>query len=261
MELSYHREGRGEPLVLLHGLGSHWPVWTPVLPALARERDVLAVDLPGFGGSPLLPSGEAPSAAALARAVARFLTGLGLVRPHVAGNSLGGWVAIELARLGIARSVTAISPAGFWNEPERRWARASLATAHAWVERATPVLPALTGNPVARTLSSWQLLGKPWRAPADWTRAGVEAMRTAPGWQSTLDTVATQRFEGREPVRVPTTIAWGTRDALLFPWQGRRALRALPGARLARLHGCGHVPLWDDPERVATVLLAGSARR
>ncbi len=54
MTLAHHRGGSGEPLLLIHGIGSFWPVWEPVLPALEAVRDVIAVDLPGFGDSPVL---------------------------------------------------------------------------------------------------------------------------------------------------------------------------------------------------------------
>jgi pimeloyl-ACP methyl ester carboxylesterase len=109
VQLHHYRAGSGEPLVLIHGVGSQWQMWKPVLAALERERDVIAVDLPGFGGSPTLPIGVRPSAAALAGAVAEFLDSLGIERPVVGGNSLGGWVALELAARGRARAVVAVS--------------------------------------------------------------------------------------------------------------------------------------------------------
>ncbi len=93
--MHYERNGTGSPYLLIHGLGGEACVWEPVLPALQERHDVIAVDLPGFGRSPLL-EGEA-SPAALARAVGELLDDLEVVRPHVAGHSLGGWVALELA--------------------------------------------------------------------------------------------------------------------------------------------------------------------
>jgi len=95
--LAYTRSGAGAPLVLLHGIGSSRHAWDPVIPTLAGHFDVLAIDLPGFGDSGLLPPGAGPGPAALAAAVAGLLGDLGITAPHVAGNSLGGWVALELA--------------------------------------------------------------------------------------------------------------------------------------------------------------------
>lgn len=101
--LAHERRGSGPPLVLIHGLGSHWQVWLPVLDEVARHRDVIALDLPGFGASPPLPTARGWPAEGsvdhLADRVAAFLAGLGLDRPAVAGNSLGGGVALELGRI------------------------------------------------------------------------------------------------------------------------------------------------------------------
>ncbi|MGH9003276.1 MAG: alpha/beta fold hydrolase, partial [Acidimicrobiia bacterium] len=121
MDLAYDRTGAGEPLVLLHGLGHHRQGWKAVVPLLAAERDVITVDLPGHGDSPALPPSASGEIRFLADAVEKFLRDLGLERPHVAGNSLGGLLALELGARGYARTVTALSPASFWNRPERAW--------------------------------------------------------------------------------------------------------------------------------------------
>ena len=114
VDLNYVRSGPAagtgrHSLVLLHGIGSRWQMWVPVLDLLSATNDVLALDLPGFGDSPPLPAEFEPGAGGLAQAVGGFLTGLGIERPHVAGNSLGGWVALEMARRGEVSSVTAPS--------------------------------------------------------------------------------------------------------------------------------------------------------
>ena len=96
--LVFHRAGSGEPLLLLHGIGSRWQVWRPVLGRLACSRDVVALDLPGFGQSPMPPPGTPPGAASLTGLVCDFLDSIGWQAPHVAGNSLGGQVTLELDR-------------------------------------------------------------------------------------------------------------------------------------------------------------------
>ena len=123
--LAYTRCGGGEPLVLLQGLGSFRQAWDPVVPALARVADVIVVDLPGFGDSPRLPATVEPSPAALAVAVAGFLDELGLDTPHVAGNSLGGWVGLELAAVRPVASLTVLSPRGLWRSGTPLYCRAS----------------------------------------------------------------------------------------------------------------------------------------
>ena len=98
ISINYHREGEGQPLVLLHGIGHHWQGWRPVISRLSDRFDVIACDSPGFGASAPLPSGIDPTIASYVDAFEWFFAELGLERPHVAGNSMGGAIAIELAR-------------------------------------------------------------------------------------------------------------------------------------------------------------------
>lgn len=258
MTLAHVRRGSGAPLVLLHGVGSQRQMWEPVLDRLARERDVIAVDLPGFGDSPVLC--ERPTVEALARAVAGWLDELGVAQPHAAGNSLGGGVALELARLGRARSVCVLSPAGFGTLREGRWSRFLLESSRRAARLLDPVAELVNGGPARRTLAYWHLVARPWRIPP---AAAVGAMRNlarSPGFEATLAALADHRFEGAS-TPCPVTVAWGEHDRLLlFRRQSARARRILPHARHVTLHGCGHVPTWDDPEQVAQVLLEASAR-
>ena len=101
-------------------------MWQPVLGRLAEHHDVVAVDLPGFGASPMPPPGTPPGIDSQVRLVTEFLAELGVERPHVAGNSMGGLIALEMAARGLARSATALSPAGFANRAEMSYRRASL---------------------------------------------------------------------------------------------------------------------------------------
>src|SRR2546425_11189672 len=115
--LSHHRVGAGEPLLLVHPT---WRAWLPVISALSARHDVVGVDLPGFGGSAPLPHGVAPSVPTLAAAVEEQLDRLGWETAHVAGNSMGGWVALELARGGRARTGVAIAPMGLGTDSQNR---------------------------------------------------------------------------------------------------------------------------------------------
>ena len=124
--LTYTRIGSGRPLVLLHALGLSRSAWDPVVPALSQHFDVIAVDLPGFGASAPLPAHVEPTPAALAEAVAALLAELGVTTAHVAGNSLGGWVALELAALRPVASLTLLAPAGLWRDQTPLYCRASL---------------------------------------------------------------------------------------------------------------------------------------
>ena len=232
-------------------------MWAPVLPALARERDAIAVDLPGFGGS--APLDGAPTPERLAGAVAELLDELGLETAHVAGNSLDGGVALELGRTGRARSVTCLSPIGFWTPREQSYGNLLLAWSRWSARAAAPVAPALAGNVVTRTLAGALMTARPWRIPPDEALGGTRNLAQSPGFEATLAALQGWRPRGLGEIACPVTIAWAQYDLLLIPRQGRRARRALPAARHVTLAGCGHVPTWDDPDQVARVLLEGSA--
>lgn len=259
MTFNYHRRGSGEPLVLIHGIGSRWQVWDPVLPLLESHRDVIALDLPGFGASPMLPSDEAPGVERLTSQVADFLTELGLERPHLAGNSLGGLLTLELAKRGRASSATALSPAGFFrNRFDEGYARASLVMTIAATRLLRPVADAALRSPTGRIALLGQVFGHPTRVPPPDAADTLRAAADAPSFVETLGPVARSRFSGGEQITVPVTIGWGELDRLLLPRQAARAAQLLPQARSVWLYDCGHVPTYDDPEQVAQVLLTGS---
>jgi pimeloyl-ACP methyl ester carboxylesterase len=256
--LSYTRQGSGEPLLLLHGIGHHRQVWDPVIPALAAERDVIAVDLPGCGASPALPDGMAHDLPTMNTVLAALCEALDIERPHVAGNSLGGLLALELARAQLVRSVTALSPAGFWNEAERRYAFTVLMTMRQIAQRMPQsVVERLARPAIGRTLLTSTIYARPGRRSPEAVVAETLALARAQGFSETLRSGRTVQFTD-DIVGTPVTVAWGNRDRLLIPRQGVRAKSVIPRARLVRLPGCGHVPMNDDPALVARVVLDGS---
>jgi pimeloyl-ACP methyl ester carboxylesterase len=222
-------------------------VWEPVLDLLARERDAIAVDLPGFGGSAPLSNGAPCTPQLLARSVLAFMDSLGIERAHVAGNSLGGWVALEVAKAGRAMSVTGLSTAGLWRRPLgprpgadlRRLGRALL-----------PLLPVLLRTVRGRRLLLRSSVGHPERVPpADAWRL-VRSYVTSPGFEGANAAMRAAVFSGVEQIRVPVTLAWAELDRLV-----RRPRETAPGWRTLVLRGCGHIPTWDDPDQVARMLL------
>ncbi|MEU4998663.1 alpha/beta fold hydrolase [Streptomyces sp. NPDC021622] len=260
VSVAHERAGKGEPLLLLHGIGHHLQAWDPVFGLLATEYDVIAVDLPGFGASPALPDGLAYNASTVVSALGALCETLEIERPHVAGNSLGGLLALELGREKLVRSVTALSPAGFWSPAERRYAFTTLlAMRHGARLLPLPAIERLAATAAGRAALTSTIYARPGRRSPEAVVAETLALRGATGFEKTLSAGRDVLFADDVP-GLPVTVAWGTRDRILLRRQGIRAKHAVPEARLVRLPGCGHVPMNDDPALVTRVI-ADTCRR
>ncbi|MGW0597105.1 alpha/beta fold hydrolase [Streptomyces sp. NPDC002776] len=257
--LAHSRHGTGAPLLLLHGIGSGRRCWGPVIGRLTARHEVLAVDLPGFGDSPALAADLRPTARELAGAVGRFMDARGIETAHVAGNSLGGWVGLELALSGRVRTLSLISPAGLWRDTTPFTTRLLLRScrrAAPWL--AGPAAPLLRTAP-ARTALLAGIYGRPVRVPYAHARAAARDMARAPGFEATWRAVSTTRFTGGQGIGIPVRVAFGSRDAVLRAGQAR-FLDELPEGTVAQvLPGCGHLPMHDAPEAVARFILATTA--
>lgn len=243
-----------EPLLLIHGLGASASVWDPVVPLLPPTREAIALDLPGFGGAPSLPPEVEPTAAALAGALRDQLAGRGIERPHVAGNSLGAWVGLELGRMGAARSVTCLSPAGLWRAP----IGPSASRTREWARRLRPLVGlGLRVGPIRRrALTTFS--AHPAEIPAAAGRELVLGWIDADGYEGANKAMREHVFQpAGYPAEVPVTIAWAALDRLVGP---PRPERRPAGARFLVLPGVGHTPMWDDPELVARTILDGTTR-
>ena len=261
MVLACERHGRGEPLVLVHGVAHRRQAWYPVLDLLAPHREVILVDLPGHGESDDVPLAGRPVEDVLREVFKAFLDEQGLDRPHVAGNSLGGRIALEAGVNGHARSVTALSPAGFWRtDIAFAYTRRLFLSAAALTERLGPYRELLARSAAGRRIVYGLLMAHPTRVPADHTLGDIRGFVRARQALCTLLAAATP-FAGEIPPDVPVTVAWAARDLVLPPWQARVARAVLPHGEHLTLRGAGHVPMWDDPQAVARVLLQGSAPR
>jgi pimeloyl-ACP methyl ester carboxylesterase len=260
MGLAYECRGAGPTMVLLHGVGHRRQAWNVVLGLLTPHRTVITVDLPGHGASPPLRgiANGRPAVRAIAAEILAFFDELGLDRPHVAGNSLGGALALLVGAAGRAASVTGLSPAGFWASPwQFGYAKAVFMSAQLTGPAVRPLVPALARNTLGRSIMDGPFVAMPSRMTPEQAAADALAFFSArPAVKAVLD----KRVSFTEPIPagVPVTIAWGTKDRLLPPSQARVAMRRLPQARFVPLTGCGHVPMTDNPGLVAKVLLDGS---
>ncbi|WGL52843.1 alpha/beta fold hydrolase [Nocardioides sp. BP30] len=257
--LAYERFGSGEPMVLIHGIGHRRQTWYPVVRRLAAEYDVIIADLPGHGGSSALDR-TMPAGEALRAAFAELFTGLGIERPHVVGNSLGGLIALELGENDLARSVTALSPAGFWvGARDFLYVRALFGSILTGARLMRPFAGPLTRSNLGRKAMLGWLYAHPQNVPAPMALGDLENMLRA---RATIRHLLAQAytFAPGEPRGVPVTIAWAQRDRVLLPYQARRARRIMPHATHLWLDGCGHVPMPDEPELVAETIIAGARR-
>jgi pimeloyl-ACP methyl ester carboxylesterase len=253
-----HRGGTGTPLLLLHGIGAIWRAWSPVVPYLEPHHDIIVPTLHGHAGGPDLDPGTPVSVQALADGIEDELDRLGLQKVHVAGNSLGGWIGIELARRGRAKSLVLLSPAGAWRSARRirvtaHGVRISLGALARYSSRAEAI--------AERRLLRWALLAgqvaHPHHVPRESLVTYIHASGQSPVVEPLLRVLHLQAVDPLPADRdYPVRLVWAERDLVLpFKHFGSPMLERLPGAELIRLSGVGHVPMSDDPARVAELIL------
>ena len=260
MTLNVERRGSGTPVVLIHGICSRWQAFEPIMDALAEHHEVIGIDLPGFGLSPL-QDGVIPGPYGFADWLERWFAEEGIDKPHVVGNSMGGGIALELGRRGAAASVTAFSPVGFWREPGLRWGQVLFKSLGVLIGVAgRSIRVGLRFGPV-RAVALGLFFAHPVRMSVAVARRHLDGFRGATGTAQALEGfkayVLTDADEPGELPQIPTTIAWGDRDLVLTYWtQARRARQVLPFARHLDLSSCGHVPFDDDPAACAAAVLS-----
>jgi alpha-beta hydrolase superfamily lysophospholipase len=255
-----YRGGSGEPLVLLHGIQASWKVWQPVLPILSRSHDVLAPTLPGHLDGPPLELGAPVSIGAIADGVEQILDANGIATAHLVGNSLGGWLAIELGRRDRARSVVGLSPAGGWTSArDLRRVVWMLSSGRAMMGAGGRIgLNELIRRPGFRRLAFRGVMEHGDRVtPSEAAEmltaaAGCDAFPGFLTWVRTAGSLPSADVTQDYPIR----IAWAEQDKTIpFGRYGLPMLAVLPGTEQVMLPGVGHVPMFDDPELIARTIL------
>ncbi|WP_255450440.1 alpha/beta fold hydrolase [Skermania sp. ID1734] len=259
-ELAYDVRGSGPTLILFHGLVHRRHAWDPVVDRLAKHRTVITVDLPGHGESPDVDESGDVLAESLAE-LEQFVLEMSRPgeKPHLAGNSLGGYAALELAARGYAKSATALSPAGF---AVGQWDHRRSVAMFTGLRAAARLLgpdnvAAAVQNPALRALLLGPFYANGWRADVDACAIDVRSLVE----NRVVNHAANATLTFTSPVddRCPITVAWGRRDLILPIYQANGVTRVFPHARVIKVAGLGHVPMPDNPELVASLLLAGSA--
>ncbi|MBB6377450.1 pimeloyl-ACP methyl ester carboxylesterase [Pseudonocardia eucalypti] len=248
-------------MVLVHSLGQRWQIWRPVIDQLAEHHDVIAVDLPRMGRAPVPHTASEDGIRAFGiQSLKRVFERLEVRRPHVAGCGLGGMLAVGAATTGIVSSATALSPTGFWTPGQRWWVITHLRMFRAAARLALATDPPLAEISFVRNLIISRLCVRPKRMDLAEALANLAAMRDTPAFSEAMASARQFQWKSEPKPVVPLTVAWGAQDKMISPSQMVNARLRLPAADFARLPGCGHLSMIDDPEMVAWVILRNCAR-
>ena len=255
--MHYVRRGAGKPLLLIHGIGSSHHSWDRIIDALTAERDVIAVDLPGFGATPPLV-GEV-SIRTLADAITEFLRENNLLGIDAVGSSMGARLVLELARRGgVLGAVVSLDPGGFWQGWEIPFFYHSVRLSAQLVNRLQPILPALTSNPISRTLLFTQFSARPWLLPSEIALNELRTFVPTPTFNELLDNLAHGEKQKGAPegsIQYPLVIGWGRQDLVCLPSQSKAALKLFPDANLHWFDHSGHFPQLDVPAEATQLIL------
>jgi pimeloyl-ACP methyl ester carboxylesterase len=256
-----HRGGFGSPLVCLHGFIDTWRTWELVLPALEREHDVLAPTLAGHAGAAPI-EGEITDRA-LADAVERAMDEVGFETAHIVGNSLGGFVALQLAARGRARSVVALAPAGGWAPGDgsfRRLLRVQTMLL-AMLKAAAPHAEALLASDEGRRRATLYVAVNYQHIPPELLAHQLRGAASAEEAERMLEFAArTDWALDTEAIACPLRLVWGSEDMLLpWPSAAARYQAELPQADWVVLDGVGHCPQLDVPLETAQLIVGHTA--
>ena len=245
------RVGSGPPLVLLHGFIDTWRTWELVLPALQRHHEVLALTLAGHWGGPAIEG--VIDDHVLADAVERALDAAGFERAHIAGNSLGGYVALQLAARDRAETVVALAPAGGWADDAYKATLGMQTELIAQAKELAPHADAIVSTPEGRRRATRLLTERYEHIPADLLAHQLRGIANAPAAVRLIEHGLRAGFAplDAEKITCPVRIVWGTRGQAAAVAFSRRAvpLRLAPPRRLGRARRRRPLPPARRPAR------------
>ena len=243
------------PLVLIHGLGSAATAFKPIIAALSQSFRVITVDLPGHGDSPYF-KGQVMEPKSLGSAIFDAIASeYGVERFHVAGNSLGGWIALEMAAAQPNRilSLTGLAPAGLWLVPAQK-REMKEARSYYLARLFKPLIRIGLHSKLLRWIG-FATVSPRWRELSYETCFDASyAMLNCPGYFPAWDGMLTHRFDRHVLPTVPVTILFGDSDNTLpYPISQERTLAPAHCTWLT-IDNCGHAPMWDYPELMVTII-------
>jgi pimeloyl-ACP methyl ester carboxylesterase len=245
-----YRAGSGEPVVLLHGFTGTWHHWRPLLGGLAAGYEVIAPTLAGHDGGPPFPRDLPMTFAASTDDLEGHLDELGVGTAHFVGNSLGGALALELAKRGRARSVVALAPAGGWSDGDGEAPRlARFFARQIRTARATArVIPIVMKRPSSRRIAMRDIMRHgELVAAADAIDLALTSTRCSVS-EAAIAALRADELALRDLDRIscPVLLASPQFDRVLpAERHAPRYKREIPGVESLTLRDCGHVPMWD----------------
>lgn len=246
---------RNPALVLVHGLGSAGTIWKTLVPQLVESFTVYAIDLPGHGDAPLRDD-EEMDPRSLAQAIVDYLANdLGVESMHVAGNSLGGWIALEMAAVAPDHvlSVTALAPAGLWHEqPPRKFPPSLdariLAKISQYFMKTAYRIPLLKAIGYKKITHLWRELS------FESCRDSVIAMARSKGYMPMWHSANGRRFESVVPEKVEISVIFGDEDRTLPEEIAQEKEVAPDHANWIVVDNCAHVIMWNYPDLTVNLI-------
>lgn len=258
IEIEANTEESGSKLLLVHGLGGSGGSWSPIIPLLAGQREVLTIDLPGHGDT--AARADSGTFAGLADDLQEYVEQNGLTSIDVAGFSLGGRLVLEMARRGCVGNAVALNPGGFWRGWERTYFKWTLTASQKLLHALKDQLGTLSGSSVSRTALLAQLSARPWALDGTMVKKELVSFAETPTVVPLIKDLASGPAQSgpASPQAGRVTIAWGDKDRLCPPRQAPRARAAFPQAAFHCIEGSGHYSIWDKPRDVADIILEGT---
>ena len=257
MKMNFERRGSGKPLLLIHGIGGNWKSWATIIDDLAKQREVIALDLPGHGKTP--PLIGAVSISTLADAVTAFLHENNLTGIDAVGSSMGARLVLELVRRGgVLGAVVSLDPGGFWKGWEIPFFYNSIAASIKLVRLLQPVMSGIAKSAIGRSLLLVQFSKNPAKLSGEMVLDEMRSFAASPSFDELLRNLAYGEKQKGIPVNTvtkPLVIGWGKNDRVCFPGQAKRAIELFPDARLHWFESCGHFPHWDAPQQTVELIL------